>query len=95
MSGHLDVLNDIPKVKLLSQNIKLDFKSETTERALGLLWDIKNDKLAFQYSPKNLPTTKQGIICLGASIFYPFGIVTPADLVVKLKIQSLWKSKID
>ena len=37
MSNHPDVLNDIPKEQLLSQNIKLDFNSEITERALGLL----------------------------------------------------------
>ena len=47
MSNHPDVLNDIPKEKLLCQNIKLDFNSEITERALGLLWDVKNDKLTF------------------------------------------------
>ena len=41
MPSHPDVLNDIPKEKLLSQNIKLDFSSEITERALGLLWDKK------------------------------------------------------
>ena len=37
MSNHPDVLNGIPKEKLLSQNIKLDFNSEITERAVGLL----------------------------------------------------------
>ena len=58
MSNHPDVLNDIPKEQLLSQNIKLDFNSEITERALGLLWDVKNDKLTFQHSPKSLSNTK-------------------------------------
>ena len=37
MSNHPDVLNDIPEKKLLSQNTKLDFNSEITERAVGLL----------------------------------------------------------
>ena len=37
MSNHPDVLNNIPKERLLCQNIKLDFNSEITERALGLL----------------------------------------------------------
>lgn len=36
MSSHPDVLKDIPKEKLLNQNIELDFNSEITERALGL-----------------------------------------------------------
>ena len=93
-SNHPDVLNDIPKEKLLRQNIKLDFNSEITERALGLLWNVKNDKLTFQHSPKNLPNTKRGILSLVASIFDPLGIVTPAVLEVKLIIQSLWKLKV-
>ena len=91
MSNHPDVLNDIPKEQLLSQNIKLDFNSEITERALGLLWNVKNDKLTFQHSPKNLPNTKRGILSLVASIFDPLGIVTPAILEAKRIIQSLWK----
>ena len=90
-SNHPDVLNDIPKEKLLRQNIKLDFNSEITERALGLLWNVKNDKLTFQHSPKNLPNTKRGIFSLVASIFDPLGIVTPAILEAKRIIQSLWK----
>ena len=32
MSSQPDVLNDIPKEKLLSQNIKRGFNSEITER---------------------------------------------------------------
>ena len=95
MSNHPDVLNNIPKEKLLCQNIKLDFNSEITERALGLLWDIKNDKLTFQHSPKSLPNTKRGILSLVASIFDPLGIVTPAILEAKRIIQSLWKLQVD
>ena len=94
MSNHPDVLNDIPMEQLLCQNIKLDFNSEITERALGLLWDVKNDRLTFQHSPKSLPNTKRGILNLVASIFDPLGIVTPAVLEEKRIIQSLWKLKV-
>ena len=52
MSNHPEVLNDIPKEKLLCQYIKLYYNSEIIERPLALLWDIKNDKLTFQHSPK-------------------------------------------
>ena len=82
MSNHPDVLNNIPKKKLLCQNIRLDFNSEITERALRLLWDIKNDKLIFQLLLKSLPNNKRGILSLVASIFDPLGIVTPAVLAV-------------
>ena len=95
MSNHPDILNDIPKEKLLSQNIKLNFNLEITERALGLLWDVKNDKHTFQHSPNSPPKNKQGILDLVASIFDPLGIVTPAVLEAKLIIQSLWKLKVD
>ena len=37
MPIHPGILNDIPKEKLLCQNIKLDFNSEITKRALRLL----------------------------------------------------------
>ena len=95
MSNHPDILNDISKERLLSQNIKLDFNLDITERVLGLLWDVKNDKLTFQHSPKSLPKTKRGILSLVAPIFDPLGIVTAAVLKAKLIIQSLWKLKVD
>ena len=76
MSNYPDVLIDIPKEKLLCQNIRLDFNLEITERALGLLWDVKNDRITFQHSPKSLPNTKRGILSLVGSIFDPLGIVT-------------------
>ena len=53
MSNHPDVLNDIPMEQLLSQNIKLDFNSEITERALGLLWDVKK-LIKLISSPSNI-----------------------------------------
>ena len=72
MSNHSDILNGIPKEQLLSQNMKLLFSSEITERALGLLWDVKkNGKLIFQHSSKSLPNTKRGILSLVASISDP------------------------
>ena len=80
---------------MLCQNVKLDFNSEITEKALGLLCDVKTNKLTFQHSPKSLPNTKGGIFSLVASIFHPFGIVKAAILEVKLIIQSLWKLKVD
>ena len=52
MSNHPDVLNNIPKEKLLCQNIKLDFNSEITERALGLLWDVKMIRSPFSIHQK-------------------------------------------
>ena len=60
-----------------------------------MLWDVKNDKLTFQHSPKSLTKTKRGNLSLVASIFDPLGIVTPAVLEAKLTIQSLWKLKVD
>ena len=72
MSNHPDILNGIPKEQLLSQNMKLLFSSEITERALGLLWDVKKTgKLIFQHSPKSRPKTKRGILSLVASISDP------------------------
>ena len=79
----------------LSQNITFDFNSEIIERALGLLRDVKNDKLTLQCSLRSLTSTKGGILSLVASIFDPLGIVTPAVLETKLVIQSLWKLKVD
>lgn len=90
-----DILKNIPKEKLVNQNIKLDLNSDIKERALGLLWDVKNDQLTFQHSPKTLPNTKRGILSLVASVFDPLGILTPGILEAKLIIQSLWKMKVD
>ena len=55
MSCHPDVLNDIPKESLLSQNIQLDFRSETAERAYDCFETHKKTNSLFNIDQKTYP----------------------------------------
>ena len=73
----------------------MDLNTNVTERALGMIWDIKNDIFKFKLKSKEYPNTKRGILSLVASIFDPLGVLTPSILEAKLIIQSLWRMHID
>ncbi|VDL68243.1 unnamed protein product, partial [Nippostrongylus brasiliensis] len=71
-----------------------DCKVPRIQKLLGLQWDIQNDTISIQLPSKPLESTtwtKRKILKYVASIFDPLGFVTPATLIGKLILQSLWK----
>ncbi|XP_026742369.1 uncharacterized protein LOC113504313 [Trichoplusia ni] len=75
-----------------SSHVKLDLSLDGITRALGLQWNMGNDR--FQYS-LNLPgtsniTTKRTILADLQRLFDPLGWLAPSILPAKLLIQRLW-----
>ena len=63
------------------------------ERALGVLWDPKNDVFTFTAKLKEVSPTKRGIQSATNSLFDPPGFLAPFTLKPKLLMQVLWKQK--
>ena len=59
------------------------------ERALGVLWNIGDDKMGFQVHMKEKPLTRQGMLSSLSSIYNPLGIAAPLMLEERRIIQSL------
>ncbi|CAG2252827.1 unnamed protein product [Mytilus edulis] len=65
-----------------------------TDRALGVYWYIKDDKLGFHINIKEKPSTRRGILSIVSSIYDPIGIVSPFVLTAKSILQGLCKKEI-
>ena len=74
-----------------------DFSAtQDTSRALGLIWDIKEDSFKFSDKSTDLkPHTRRGILSTVAAVFDPLGFLAPFTLIGKLLIQDLCKDKLD
>ena len=68
------------------------------KRVLGIEWDTKNDEFIFQFHEfikmsRELETTKRNIFKISASIYDPFGIVSPITARLKTIFQILCRDK--
>ena len=75
--------------------VNLDLDETPIERALGVLWDPKQDVLKIKTVNKEVPNTKRGILSFVSSIFDPLEILSPSLIEPKQIIQDLWKQNID
>lgn len=73
------------------------------ERVLGLYWDRKSDKLAFNVGLRKIPVklldgttrpTKRELLRIIMSVFDPLGILAPFTLRAKILMQDVWRSGI-
>ena len=90
-SNSPELLRQIPaedrgkKVKELD----LDRDSLGSERALGLKWSMDSDMFFFQFSDKQNPLTRRGMLSTVSSVFDPLGIVSPVTLLGRVILQKL------
>ena len=95
ISNSEKVLQSLPHSTLNQKYVNLEFSSPTSERALGLIWDIQKETFTFKPIIKYYPDTKCGILSLMSSIFDPLDILTPCLLQPKRIVQQLWKQNIE
>ena len=91
VSNSKDVLVSIPKVESKKglQDQKLRLGSLITEKALGIHWNIEEDKLGFDVNLKDKPHKKRGMLSMMSSIYDPLGLVSPFVLERRQIIQVL------
>ena len=77
--------------------ISLPVKPEdvTTNRILGVLWDVVQDSFCFAVDLPQKPFTKRVILSTLSSVFDPLGFFTPVILTVRLLFQDFSRRKFD
>ena len=71
------------------KDLDLKFDSLPTERALGMLWNVENDRLEFKITLVDKLLTCRGILAAVSSIYDPLGLVGPLLLPGRHILQQI------
>lgn len=80
--------------------VNLELERLTTESALGLKWNIEEDKFVWEVLEKILkqenkkPVTRRGIVFAVYSLFNPLGFITLYVMKAKLLLQTFSRKKL-
>ncbi|XP_030828101.1 uncharacterized protein LOC115919169 [Strongylocentrotus purpuratus] len=89
VSNDREVLSAVPSTERAASVVDLDFDHLPIERTLGVLWDMNSDSFGFKVSPKDVPTTRRGLLSATSSLYDPLGFVAPFSLNAKILLQDL------
>ncbi|GFY09223.1 integrase catalytic domain-containing protein [Trichonephila clavipes] len=91
---HPEVLSDLPNT--LKTNISShSFDDESTQKILGLFWDLYEDSFKVRAVLSDQVSTKRQMLSIIARIFDPLGFVSPSTIILKIILQDLWKAGLD
>ena len=97
VSNSREVLNVIPEDDLAKDLKMFDLTSDELlyEKALGVVWETKEDTLGIRLKLPENPCTKRGILSTTFSIYDPLGLAAPALLPAKKIFQLACYEKTD
>ena len=95
LSNDKDVLQSIPESERATTVKNIDFDSSLIQRALGIQWNVQEDKFNFTISIKEKPATRRGILSVVSSVYDPLGFVSPCILPAKYILQELCRKKLE
>ena len=84
------------KLQNLLKEERHDIKLPEIQNMLGLLWDVRGDKIGLnppQYPEQTL--TKRALLSQASLLFDPLGIISPITIRGKILIQEAWKERLD
>ena len=82
-SSSQDVVDHFPESERATRStVTLDDNSE--QSALGLIWDVSNDRIILRSDIRNHPFTRRGVLATVNSIFDPLRISSPLVLGGKI-----------
>ena len=94
------VLAAIPEAERAKTVVNLELEQLPTQSALGMKWNIEDDKFVWEISDKLLsatskkPVTRRSIVSIVYSLFDPLGFIAPYVMKAKLILQMLSRKKI-
>ncbi|XP_060579275.1 uncharacterized protein LOC132736195 [Ruditapes philippinarum] len=95
ISNSRRVLNTIPESECAPTVVSLNPGDVLPcDRALGVNWNVNDDKITFKIKISKKPLTRRGILSIVSAIFDPLGLVSPVTLRAKAIVQSLYRKKI-
>ncbi|XP_077971754.1 uncharacterized protein LOC144425871 [Styela clava] len=88
-SNSIEVMNSIPEVDraVSSENLNLDKVS--SQKVLGLSWNIPLDSFVFEVDIQQKPHTRRGLLSMLSQVFDPLGMLGPFLLPMKKLLQRL------
>lgn len=91
VSNSCKVLETIPESHRAAvvKHLDLDLDKPPLERALGIQWNIQNDKFTFRVAMKNKAPTRRNILSVVSSLYDPLGVLSPFTLQAKQILQKL------
>ncbi|XP_068227674.1 uncharacterized protein [Palaemon carinicauda] len=89
------ILATIPREERDDSVAVLDLNKDElpTERALGIHWNMSIDVLMFRIIPKDKPFNRHGVLSVVASIYDPFGYLSPVTSIAKILLQQMCRRK--
>ena len=86
-----EVIMDIPETDRATK-VDLEKKEFPVMKTLGVVWIVQEDKFSFSFvpPPDELVLTKRNVLKKTASIYDPFGFLTPFIVRVKILMQEAW-----
>lgn len=92
-----EVLDNIPKDKRASSVKNFTFSSTdytSTEKTLGISWNVACDHFMFASVVDDKPHTKRGILSMTSSFYDPIGFFSPVVLTAKLVLQDIARQNV-
>ena len=99
-SNDREVMATIPESERAKSVVNLELEQLPTESALGLKWNIEEEKFVWEVMEKMLqrvsqkPVTRRGIVSAIFSLFDPLGFVAPYAMKAKLLLQTLSRKRL-
>jgi len=93
-------MGTIPESETAKSVVNLELEQLPTESALGLKWNIEEDKFVWEVMEKMLqrlsqrPVTRRGIVSAVYSLFHPLGFIAPHAMKAKLLLQTLSRKRL-
>ena len=86
-----EVIMDIPEADRATK-VDLENKEFPVTKTLGVVWIVQEDKFSFSFvpPPDELVLTKRNVLKKTASIYDPFGFLTPFVVRAKMLMQEAW-----
>ncbi|XP_066970165.1 uncharacterized protein [Macrobrachium rosenbergii] len=90
VSNSIDILKALPTEDCSIESDKFDLDMENLmTRALGMLWDLKEDSFKFSIALKENPLTRRGLLSTISSLYDPLRLLSPIILPAKKVLQEL------
>ena len=92
-SNEPNTISHLPE-SLKASSINQSLNPDSSQRILGLKWNLKRDTLRVQVSKEISVTSKRELLSVIAQIFDPLGILVPLTLLLKILLQEVWQTKL-
>ena len=94
ISNSQEVIESVEPDERAKVVAKVDIGDASTERVLGMRWNVQTDHFEFNVRIPEKPFTRRGLLGITNALFDPLGLVSPVVLEARLLFRSLCQMKV-